>query len=107
MSRRALLAGAAVATLLALCTACGTGADSGMERIEGTVIEVEGGLAGVDWFVLRTPDGDRRFEPPPDVLFDGGPMSHLSDHLRSGEPVAVVYELVDGEPVVLEVLDAG
>ncbi len=85
----------------------GCGGDEVGEHVEGTVIEVEGGLSGVDWFVLRTPEGDVRFEPSPDALFDGGPMSHLTDHLRSGEPVEVRYEVVDGTALALEVVDAG
>jgi len=84
--------------------ACG----SGTEDVTGIVVEVEGDLTSVSRFVLVVPDGERlTFVPSPGILFhDRAPISHLQDHLRSGEAVTVVFEtLDDGSLVAIEVYD--
>lgn len=76
----------------------------------GVVIEVEGTLAGIDWFVLRLPDGtDLQLIPEEGLLFDGvAPISHIRDHLVSGVPVHVTYVTApDGPPVATSIGDAG
>jgi len=72
----------------------------------GVVTAVEGNLSGVDSFTIRLEDGsDLTFVPADDALFDGGPFSHIRDHLASGAPVTVEYvELADG---TLQALSAG
>jgi hypothetical protein len=92
--------------LLALIvpTACSSSSDT----VTGIVVEVDGDLVSVSRFVVVIEDGSRlEFQPSPGILFhDRAPISHLQDHLRSGEPVRVVYEtLDDGTLVAVEVFD--
>lgn len=71
--------------------------------VQGIVVEVEGDLSSVTAFTVLV-EGDRvRFEPSPagDFAF---PLSHLRDHLRSGEPILVGWEL-DGERRIAIFLD--
>ncbi len=86
----------AVAILLTL-VACG-----GRDSTRGVVIEVEGDLTEVTGFLLRLPDGsDLRLRPAAGILFhDDAPLSHLRDHLRSGEPVEVEYEVLENGTAV-------
>jgi len=73
----------------------------------GVVIAVEGTLQGIDSFTVLLEDGtELTLIPEPDLLFDGGPLSHLRDHLASGSPVGIVYIDVDGTAVAQEVGDA-
>lgn len=74
----------------------------------GVVIAVNGGLQGVDSFTLLLEDGSRlQFFPAPGLLFDGGPLSHLNEHMASGAPVHVVFVLDDytGAAIAQEVGD--
>jgi len=90
--------------LLTVVLACGGGSDS----VRGVVVEVEGGLADVTGFLIRLPNGsDLRLEPAEGLLFGGdAPLSHIRDHLRSGEPVEVEFELLDdGTAVAYSVTD--
>jgi hypothetical protein len=64
--------------------------------VVGVVIAVDGSLEGVDSFTLRLTDGsDATFTPDEDAQFDHGPISHLREHLASGEPVRVDYVVLD------------
>lgn len=75
----------------------------------GIVVEVEGDLTTVSSFVVVDESGKRLvFVPSREILFhDRAPITHVRDHLRTGEPVTVVYEeLDDGSLLVLEVFDA-
>lgn len=97
------MAGLALAGLLV--TACG-----GSPAVaEGIVVEVEGGLVEVQAFSVRTPEGEMlRFVPAPGLRFEeGAALSHLREHLLTGEPVRVRYEpSSDGSLVALEVADS-
>ncbi len=78
--------------------------------VVGVVIDVEGSLAGIEWFVLRLQDGsDLALVPQPGLLFDGvGPLSHLRDHLVSGSPIRATYTTVpDGLPLAVTTGDSG
>ncbi len=91
------------AALLVLAGGCGGDAT---DRVEGVVIDVSGDLETVESFTIRTSDGlDLVFEPAPTATFHEGPLVHLTDHLRSGEPVAVTYEEDGSRLVALEVSD--
>lgn len=93
-----------LAAVLLVLAACG---DS-PQRARGVVIEVEGGLTEIEGFLLRLPDGsDLRFVPADGILFHGdAPLGHIRDHLRSGEPIEVEFEVLsDGTAVALEVSD--
>ncbi len=99
------------AAALMLIAALGVTACSGTDddTVTGVVIDVVGDLTNVESFVLRLPDGtDHTFHPAAGVLFHGtANLSHLRDHLRSGEPVEVRYEeLDDGTWSALAVDDA-
>ena len=77
--------------------------DSG--QLTGIVIAVDGDLTDVRSFEVLS-DGDRFvFEPSPDGDF-AFPLSHLREHLRTGEPIAVEYETVDGVLMAMRVSDA-
>lgn len=68
------------------------------------MLEVEGTLDDVTSFTVLV-EGDRlRFVPVAggDYAF---PLSHLQDHVRSGEPVVVGWELVGGERHALSIAD--
>jgi hypothetical protein len=100
--RRAL--GVGLISLAILTAAC----SSTDPTIRGIVIDVQGDLIVIDQFTVLTPDGDRlELVPAPDVRFhDGAPLSHLSEHLRSGDPIEVVYrELDDGTLTAMRVED--
>jgi len=100
--RRAL--GVALVSIAILLPGC----SSADPTIRGIVIDVQGDLIEVDRFTVLTPDGDRlEMVPAPDVRFhDGAPLSHLSEHLRSGDPIEVVYrELDDGTLAAMRVED--
>jgi hypothetical protein len=79
------------------------------ETVTGVVIAVEGNLTGIDSFVIRLPDGsDLALVPTNDLLFDGvGPLSHVRDHLVSGNPIYVTYlTSSEGQPIVHAIGDA-
>ncbi|HEX5631203.1 MAG TPA: hypothetical protein VFY15_06065, partial [Acidimicrobiia bacterium] len=59
------------------------------QSVEGVVVAVDGGLSGVDGFELVTGTGERRVFVPDSTLEqfeDGAPLSHLTEHLRTGVP---------------------
>lgn len=78
------------------------------ETVTGVVIDVEGGLVDVASFEVRLDDGTYRvFVPADGVLFDGeGSLSHLREHLLTGEPVEIGYERTDEGFVAVRVGDA-
>jgi hypothetical protein len=80
-----------LATLVA--TAC-AGDDSASEvSVSGVVTEVTGDLSVVSSFVVLDGDGDSHlFYPEQGLLFLGGPLAHLRDHVLSGERVTVIFE---------------
>jgi len=98
----------AVATALAclVLVACG-GSDDAVVR--GVVVDVDGDLTAVNSFQVRTTDGDLlEFVPAPGIRFhDAAPLSHLTDHLVSGEVVEIEYEtLNDGTLIATKVGDS-
>jgi hypothetical protein len=79
------------------------------QRVDGVVVAVDGGLGGVAGFEVVTTSGERlAFVPDPDLhsFDDGAPLSHLTDHLRTGVPVRVVYEDRSGVLVAVALSDA-
>lgn len=90
--------------LLGFVAGCG----GGRPAVRGVVIEVEGGITEVSGFLLRLPDGtDLRLRPAEGVLFhDSAHIGHIRDHLISGEPIEVEYEVLDdGSAVAYSVSD--
>lgn len=98
--------GIACLILLGGMVACGGDAPS----LVGVVTAVDGDLTRVDSFQVRSLDGEvTEFTPAPGLSFHGStPLSHLTDHVISGEPVEVTYEILDdGTRVATGVTDAG
>ena len=97
---------AASALGLALVVAgCG---DPGEDRetVRGVVLEVDGDLASVESFVLRTDDGDiLEVVPAPDGDFRF-PLPHLHDHRRTLEPVLVELDRSVDPPLATAIRDA-
>jgi hypothetical protein len=74
----------------------------------GIVIDVDGDLTAVESFTILNEDGECRFVPAEGLTFHGSPLSHLSSHVVSGEPVTVEYETGDdGTKIATEVHDSG
>jgi len=84
-----------------------TGRTSEIMQITGIVIAVDGSLQGTNSFTLLLEDGSElTLIPEPDLLFDAGPLSHLTDHIASGSPVRVKYTIeASGDAVAREVAD--
>ncbi|RLE15539.1 MAG: hypothetical protein DRJ28_03945 [Actinobacteria bacterium] len=82
--------------------------DEALLVVTGTVIDVKGDLTAITLITLLTEDGEKvDFVPADGVLFDGGPISHVRDHLISGTPVKFEYrELDDGSLEALTLGDA-
>ena len=83
--------------LLLLGGACSTSDEA--ETLSGVVIGVEGTIQSIESFTVRLTDGtDATFRPVAGLLFDHtAPLSHIRDHLATGDPVKVEYEtLPDG-----------
>ena len=69
------------------------------------MIEVDGDLTSVASFVVLTDDGARLTVVPDPALSYDFPLSHLRDHLRTGEPVEFRYEDRDGQLVLTSITD--
>jgi hypothetical protein len=103
---RAGRVGVVVAGLWLVATSC-SGTET--EEATGVVVDVTGDIVTVERFAIQTAAGDLlELEVAPGVVFtDGAPIGHLSEHLQTGAPVAVRYEVLDdGSRVVVEINDA-
>jgi hypothetical protein len=103
---RAGRVGVVVAGLWLVATSC-SGTET--EEATGVVVDVIGDIVTVERFAIQTAAGDLlELEVAPGVVFtDGAPIGHLSEHLQTGAPVAVRYEVLDdGSRVVVEINDA-
>jgi len=80
-----------------------------IESATGVVIDVRGNLSSIESFVIVLADGSSlHLEPEPGILFDEeGPLSHLRDHLRSGQPVEVEFYRNGDRLMATAVGDAG
>lgn len=76
--------------------------------VTGVVIQVEGDLTDVESFEIRLDDRTSRvFVPAPGVLFDGeSSLGHLREHIVTGQPVEVRYEMSGQTYVATSVGDA-
>lgn len=101
--------GAATTTAAATTTVADDEDATGEQlTVEGVVIAVDGNLDAVASFTLRLSDGsDLIFTPDEGAQFDGGPISHIREHLTSGAPVRVEYVILgDGTNVAMDIGDA-
>jgi hypothetical protein len=74
------------------------------------VVGVEGDLSSVISFEVLSPAGDRlTFVPGPDLagFRHGGPLTHLSEHLRTGEPIRVTYTESDKGALMAVIVEDG
>lgn len=98
----------AVAILMSAVAGC-TSDTSTDDTVVGIVTQVSGDLGSVESFIITDPQGQSyQFTPVDGLLFDGGPIDHLREHIVSGDPVKVSYERSDdGAMIAVEVTDAG
>ncbi len=80
----------------------------GSERAEtGVVVAVDGTLATIHSFSIVLGDGSTiLLTPQPGLLFDGGPLTHLREHLVNGSPITVTYRQESDALVATRVGDA-
>ncbi|MGI8823653.1 MAG: hypothetical protein ACR2JP_10195 [Acidimicrobiia bacterium] len=99
MTRWGLLAAAVL--VVAGCSGSST------HEVTGVVIDVTGDITTVDRFLLQSTEGDRlEFVVAPGVVFgDGAPIGHVSEHLQTGLPVEIVYEVLDDGTLVVRSID--
>lgn len=93
---------ALVGVLLLTVAGCGTPTSGTMK---GVVVEVTGDLTSVEGFTALVEGDLVEFNPSPDGDY-AFPLPHLRDHLRSGDPVLIGWELVDGMRMVTFLDDA-
>lgn len=99
------IARTAVLGLFLIAASCGGSAD-GREEVRGIVLEVEGDLASVKSFLLRTDDGEvLRVVPAPDGDFRF-PLPHLHEHRRTSEPLLVELDRSHDPPRAISLRDA-
>ena len=98
---------AAVALVLVVVTACGE-EDTARDTMEGIVVAVDGDLSSVASFTVVDDNGTSfTFIPADGLTFHDGPLSHLTAHLTSGEPIRVGYETsTDGTLTAVSIDDA-
>ncbi|HSM02488.1 MAG TPA: hypothetical protein VK960_08655 [Acidimicrobiia bacterium] len=95
------------ALLLLAGILAGCAGDEG--RVTGVLTDVEGDLTGIESFELLTAGERIRFVPEDglDVFGDDGtPLSHLHEHLQTGDPVRVTYRVDGNSRVAILVEDA-
>ncbi|MCZ7533979.1 MAG: hypothetical protein M5U23_11355 [Acidimicrobiia bacterium] len=74
-------------------TGCASGNELADNQVSGIVTEVTGDLTGVESFVILDNDGNSHLlRPAPGLLFYGGPLIHLRDHVTTGQRVTVTFE---------------
>lgn len=95
--------------LVAVLVAATLTACSGDEgRVTGVVTAVDGDLTGVESFEIQSAGERLRFVPDDglDVFGDdGAPLSHLFEHLQTGDPVRVTYRVEENTRVAILVED--
>lgn len=70
----------------------------------GVVIEVEGTLTDVESFIVLSEGEEIGFLPLEGQVYEF-PLDHLREHLRSGEPLIVEWEMRDGNRYALAITD--
>ncbi len=106
-TKRHVLVVLVVAVVLVLSGCSGSDPVRG-DTITGVVSEVNGDLTTVTGFVVLAPDGSsHRFTPADGLLFEGGPLPHLREHVITGQAVIVTFEQGPaGELIAVHVEDA-
>lgn len=70
----------------------------------GVVTEVEGTLTDVESFTVLSEGEEVSFLPLEGQVYEF-PLDHLREHVRSGEPVIVEWEMRDGNRYALAITD--
>ena len=72
---------------------CSSSTPANANQIEGVISEVTGDLTEIQSFVILDDEGKSHlFTPEQGLVFYGGPLSHLRDHIITGERVVVTFE---------------
>ena len=103
-----LLLVVAVTAMILLVSGCSTADSVSDNMLSGIISEVSGDLTTVTGFVVLGEDGSsHRFTPSDGLLFEGRPLTHLREHVVTGQPVVVTFELgASGELIAVHVEDA-
>ncbi|MEX0825542.1 MAG: hypothetical protein WD184_02105 [Acidimicrobiia bacterium] len=94
--------------ILVLVTAPFTACSGDGGRVTGVLTAVDGDLTGVESFEIQSGGERLRFVPADglDVFGDDGtPLSHLFEHLQTGDPVRVTYRVEGDARVATRVED--
>lgn len=93
MSRRRRALWLIAVAMALVVSACASEDSADANAVEGIVTEVTGDLTAVESLVIMDSDGrSHLFRPNPGLLFYGGPLSHLRDHVVTGQRVVVSFE---------------
>lgn len=103
-----LAAASAVVIVVVLAAGCSTSDTTSDDMLSGVISEVSGDLTTVTGFVVLAEDGSsHRFRPADGLLFEGGPLTHLREHVVTGQAVVVTFERgPNGELIAIRVEDA-
>ena len=102
-----LLVAVTIAAVIVSVSGCATADTSSGNTLSGVVSEVNGDLTTVTGFVVLDEDGSsHRFTPVDGLLFEGGPLTHLREHVVTGQRVVVTFEVgAEGELIAIHVED--
>jgi hypothetical protein len=103
-----LLVASAVAVVIMSVSACSTSPTTSEDTLTGVISEVSGDLTTLTAFVVLAEDGSsHRFTPVDGLLFEGGPLTHLREHVVTGQPIVVTFERGSGgELTAIRIEDA-
>jgi hypothetical protein len=103
-----LLVAVTIAAVIVSVSGCATADSSSDNTLSGVISEVNGDLTTVTGFVVLDEDGSsHRFTPVDGLLFEGGPLTHLREHVVTGQRVVVTFEVgAEGELIAIRVGDA-
>lgn len=91
--RRWLVVAVAAVVVSVVSVGCSSSTTVNPNQVEGVVSEVTGDLTAIQSFVILDDNGKSHlFTPEQGLLFYGGPLSHLRDHIISGQRVVVTFE---------------
>lgn len=90
--------------LISMLTAALAACSAGSGTVRGVVLSVDGDLQTVTGFTLLVEGDEMSFVPVDDGDY-AFPLAHLREHQRTGEPVLVGWESIDGRFHALSVDD--
>ena len=91
---------------LAVAAGCSSSETTVDDSVVGVISEVSGDITSVTGFVVLSDDAtSHQFTPTPGLVFMGGPLTHLRDHIISGERVVVSFERGDDGALIAVAID--